>query len=156
DSVFYIKNDSTQFKVLPFQMSVLIEQDRIQDLLVELENSPMAIQVMEIEMSKPQTRVVKPVKGQSIMYGEYSGVQMMPGGAGMEAFGMRRSYMPMPGAPGGMLGAPSGGRDVRGQMKRSEKDKLVAEALKKATGVTIHDPHFNIVEVTVYGQTRFY
>jgi hypothetical protein len=34
NTVYYIKNDSSQFKILPFQMSVLVEQDHIQDLLV--------------------------------------------------------------------------------------------------------------------------
>jgi hypothetical protein len=149
DSVYYIKNDSTQFKVLPFQMSVMIEQDRIQDLLVALENSPMAIQVMELEMSKSANRVVKPVKGQNIGYGEYSGVQPMMPGAAHVPFGGSRQYSPMPG------GGPSG-RDMRGAMKRSDQAKAVAEAIKKSAGVTIHDPYFNIVEVTVYGQTRFY
>ena len=71
--MYYINNASTQFKVLPFELSILIEQDRIQDLLVALENSPMAIQVLEVEMSKPSTHVVKPVKGQSMNYAEYGG-----------------------------------------------------------------------------------
>ena len=53
ESVYYIKTDSTQFKILPVQMTVLIDQDHIQDFLVALENSPMAIQVMDFEMSKP-------------------------------------------------------------------------------------------------------
>jgi hypothetical protein len=156
DSVYYIKNDSTQFKVLPFQMSVLIEQDHVQDLLVALENSPMAIQVMEFEMSKPLARIVKPVKGQNMLYGEYSGMQqMMPGASGVTLFRSYSMPMMMPGG-GGMPGAARGGVDRRGEMKRSEKEKKVVEALKKATAVTIHDPYFNIVEMTVYGQTRFY
>jgi hypothetical protein len=150
DSVYYIKNDNTQFKILPFQMSVLIEQDHIQDLLVALENSPMAIQVMEFEMSKPVNRVVKPVKGQDINYRGYGGIQPMMPGAERVAFGGGPRFSQA------MPGVAAGGRDVRGAMKRSERDKLVAEAVKKASGVTIHDPYFNIVEVTVYGQTRFY
>jgi hypothetical protein len=148
DSVFYIKNDSTQFKILPFQISVLIEQDRVQNLLTALENSPMAIQVMEFEMSKPVNRVVKPVKGQSMNYFEYTGVRPSTPGTAFDTFGGRRYSQPMPGGPGR--------RDMRSQPTRAERDKMIAEAVKKAAGVTIHDPYFNIVEVTVYGQTRFY
>ena len=141
DSVYYISNASTQFKVLPFEISILIEQDHIQDLLVALENSPMAIQVLELEMSKPITHVVKPVKGQSMNYQEYGGSHA--GGAGLEHGSL---WWPAA-APGGFrlrhADAVPEGRDGRG-------------AVKKATGVTIHDPYFNIVEVTVYGQARFY
>ena len=45
-------------------MTVLIDQDRIQDFLVELENSPMSIQVMDIDLHRPQARVTKPEKGE--------------------------------------------------------------------------------------------
>ena len=139
DSVYYINNPSTQFKVLPFELSVLIEQDHIQDLLVALENSPMAIQVMEFEMSKPSTHVVKPVKGQSMNYAGYGGTMPAMGGAGVETFGGRPR-----------TGGPSG------PMTRTKKAQMVEDAVRKAQGVTIHDPYFNIVEATVYGQARFY
>jgi len=140
DSVYYINNASTQFKVLPFELSILIEQDHIQDLLVALENSPMAIQVLELEMSKPSTHVVKPVKGQSIGFAEYGGSMPAAPGSNMVAFGgMRPGGGPGPGAP-----------------TRSQKAAMVEALVKKATAVTIHDPYFNIVEVTVYGQARFY
>jgi hypothetical protein len=149
DSVYYIKNDSTQFKVLPFEISLLIEQNHIQDLLVELENSPMAIQVMEFEMSKPMNRVIKPVKGQSMGdMREYGGVQSASAGP-IEVYGGRRFAMPMPGGAGG-------GTSLRGTMTRTEKQKMVEAAIKKQSSVTIHDPYFNIVEMTVYGQARFY
>ena len=139
DSVYYISNASTQFKVLPFELSILIEQDHIQDLLVALENSPMAIQVLEIEMSKPINHVVKPVKGQSMNYAEYGGSMPAPPGSNMVAFGGGPR-------PGGASGKPT----------RSEQAKLIEARVKKAAAVTIHDPYFNIVEVTVYGQARFY
>ena len=140
DSVYYINNASTQFKVLPFELSILIEQDHVQDLLVALENSPMAIQVLEFEMSKPINHVVKPVKGQSIGYAEYQG--NMPASARSDAC-----------VPFGGTQRFSGGT---GKPTRSEQAKIVEAMVKKATGVTIHDPYFNIVEVTVYGQARFY
>ena len=34
-------------------MTVYIEQDRIHDLLVEFQNSPMSIRVLDFEMAKP-------------------------------------------------------------------------------------------------------
>ena len=44
-------------------MTVLIDQDHVQDLLVELENSPMSIQVKDFELQRPTARVTKPEKG---------------------------------------------------------------------------------------------
>ena len=55
DSVYYIKTDSTQFKVMPIKISVLLDQTRIPEFLIALENSPMAIEVRDFEMSKPTT-----------------------------------------------------------------------------------------------------
>lgn len=158
-TVYYIKNDSSQFKILPFELSVLIEQNRIQDLLIALENSPMAVQVMEFEMSKPSTRVVKPVKGQNMNYMEYSGVpSFMPGMDGrmptsMPGFfgGMTRMSM-MPSMPGGRVAA---GKDVR-TLDRKSKREQDEKAAASAVPMTLHDPYYNIVEVTVYGQARFY
>ena len=63
ETVYYIKDDSTQFKVLPVEMVVLIDQDHIQDFLVALENSPMTIQVMDFEMSKPRPASPSPRRG---------------------------------------------------------------------------------------------
>ena len=47
-------NDMGQYRILPVRMTVLIEQDHVQDLLVEFENSPMSIQVMEPDLARPQ------------------------------------------------------------------------------------------------------
>ena len=52
-----------QYRILPVQMTVLIDQDHVQDLLVELENSPMSIEVKDFELQRPTARVVKPEKG---------------------------------------------------------------------------------------------
>jgi hypothetical protein len=152
DSVYYIKSDSTQFKILPFQISVLIEQDRMQDLLVALENSPMAIQVMEFEMSKPSTRVVKPVKGQMTNFGSYTGenFQQINRTSTYMPSPMISSGMPRPGAPGGRVGID------RRAIDRAAKRKMEEEAAKGGATHTIHDPYFNIVEISVYGQARFY
>ena len=56
------ENDKGQYKILPILMSVLIDQDHIQDLLVELENSPMSIQVMDFEMQRPRPASPSPRK----------------------------------------------------------------------------------------------
>ncbi len=109
ESVYYIKNDSTQFKILPFELSVLIEQDQIQDLLVALENSPMAIQVIEFEMSKPHDRVTKPVKGQSMNFADYAAGMIAPMGP-MGRMGVQREIFGGPGMGGGRMGAGNSGR----------------------------------------------
>ena len=64
-SVYYVKaaDDKGQYKVLPILMTVLIDQDHIQDLLIEMENSPMSIQVMDFELARPLSHVTKPEKG---------------------------------------------------------------------------------------------
>ena len=48
----------------PSSMTVLIDQDHVQNFLVELENSPMSIQVMDFELARPSARVTKPEKGE--------------------------------------------------------------------------------------------
>ncbi len=64
ESVYYVKaGNAQQYRILPVQMTVLIDQDHVQDFLVELENSPMSIQVKDFELQRPTARVVKPEKG---------------------------------------------------------------------------------------------
>ena len=54
ESVYYVKSgNDQQYRILPVQMTVLIDQDHVQDLLVELENSPMSIQVKDFELQRP-------------------------------------------------------------------------------------------------------
>ena len=56
-SVFYVKaGNEAQYKILPVQMTVLIDQDHVQDLLIELENSPMAIEVRDFELQRPTAK----------------------------------------------------------------------------------------------------
>ena len=104
DSVFYVKsgNDS-QYKILPVLLTVLIDQDRIQDLLIELENSPMSIQVMDFELARPSSKVVKPEKG-TTPYGGMMGGMM--GGMGS----MMSSMMARGGMGRGMSGFGGRGR----------------------------------------------
>ena len=189
DEVFYLKTEGQQFKILPVKMNVLVDQARLQDFLVGLENSPMAIQVMEIELAKPITPVVKPTYGDrsafnfgGMMGGE--GYMMMGGpgnrggrpmsgytGPGMAGGGNMRSGDPgmgpgmagYPGSRGGMSGYGGGGpvvkkgTDIRSINKAEERKKKDKEASKaKADTKNKVDQYFNVIEVTVYGQARFY
>ncbi|APW63465.1 hypothetical protein [Paludisphaera borealis] len=108
---------ATQYKILPIMMTVLIDQDHVQDLLVELENSPMAIEVMDFELRRPESRVVKPEKGVAPM--GYSGGMMggmmgsMMGRGGMRSGpmgygGMSSMMSSMMARGGGMRGGPGG------------------------------------------------
>ena len=88
DSIFYVKGDSDKFKVLPFAVTVLIEQDRVQDFLVELENSPMWIQVKDFDLVRPSARVMRPEKGEPASSGLMSGGMGGRMGMGMGMGGM--------------------------------------------------------------------
>jgi hypothetical protein len=185
DTIYYItpEKDKGQYKILPILISVLIDQDRVQDFLVELENSPMSIQVMEIELSRPQTRVVKPEKGTApagsmmgMMGGGMMGMMGMRGMMGGQTgyggmmgsmMGQRMSGMNGPGGGmasmmgGGMMmggaaakperkGVSLRGTDTKGDRAKQEKE------LEEKKGPSLFDPHFDIVEVTVYGKARFF
>ncbi|MGC8642002.1 MAG: hypothetical protein ACP5XB_19220 [Isosphaeraceae bacterium] len=183
ETVSYVPppNDKDQYKILPFLLSVLIDQDRIQDLLVGLENSPMSIQVMEFDLQRPSSKVTKPEKGMGINFSGYTSsmMGMMMGMRGMSGFGgsasgftdmMSAGYASMMAANmgrmgsmsmGSMMGSMGGGADTKkGVDKRStDRRKTREEELKKVEatkGVSHVDPYYNIVEVKVYGQARFY
>ncbi len=177
EDVYHLKNDSTQFTVVPVSMTVLVDQNRLQEFLVGLENSPMAIQILEFEMVKPTNPITKPEKGvppagSSMMGGSMmagmmmdparmAGRMMMPGsaagrdGAMMDPARMAGRMMP------GMMSSPDMARggtakkgiDVRTQDR--EKARKEKEAKRKALGRAV-DTYYDLVEVTVYGQARFY
>ena len=189
ESIFFVKpeNDKGQYKILPILMSVLIDQDRIQDFLVELENSPMSIQVMDFEMQRPETRVTKPEKGAETSFAGYGGMMggggygammqsMMMGGGrrggglGMSGYGggasnygtMMQSMMRGGMGYGNMMGGMGGGAAAarKGTDKRSvdrgKKREDEIKAAETSKGLSLFDPYFNIVEVKIYGQARFY
>ena len=185
DVLFLKPEGTTQYKILPIMITVLIDQDHVQDLLVELENSPMTIEVKEPEIRRPQSRVIKPEKGvppmgfgggmMGMMGGGMMGRDMMMGGGAMGYGGMNSmmmNNMMMPGMMGGrggmdmmngMMGGMGGmgaAAQKKGEDKRSfDRAKSREEELKKIetiTGKSLFDPYFNIVELTVYGQARFY
>ena len=62
-------------------MSVLLDQNDIQEYLVAFENSPMAVQIMDFEMAKPATRVTKPFQGEEFKLALEQGT--VPGMMGM-------------------------------------------------------------------------
>jgi len=186
-SVSYVKseNDKGQYKIMPVLLTVLIDQDRIQDLLIELENSPMSIQVMDLELAHPTSKVTKPEKG-TAAYGGFAGGGMMGGMGGMmssmmmrggmgrmSGFGGRASEMmgqmgQMMGQRGGMMGGGYPGmmgggavtperkgidkRNVDSKKGRTEKEK----AALQSKGPSLFDPYFDIIQMTVYGQARFF
>jgi hypothetical protein len=101
--------------------------------------------------------------GMAEMMAAYAGARggmmeggMMPGG-GMDMSAMMRGYG---GMAGGMPAPKKTGIDVRQKTieKAKEKSKAKTEDEKKAEAKreTIADPYFNIVEVHIYGQARFY
>ncbi|RUL86840.1 hypothetical protein [Tautonia sociabilis] len=179
------------FRDYPAYVSVLIDQNSIQNFLVEFENSPMSMRVLEANWTRPKTRVQPPVKGQGFagfgmggfglgqggglygmmgmegmmpgMMGGMPGMEMMGGygrGMGMEGMmGMGMEGM-MPGMMGG-YGRSGMGRSslnqprskVRRDLTKQEKD---AGAEAEPEKITIYDPYYNIVELQVYVQARFY
>jgi hypothetical protein len=185
-SVFYVKSDSDKYKILPLAVTVLIEQDRVQDFLVELENSPMWIQVKDFELVRA-SRVTKPEKGEAAssfggmagMMSMMSGMGRMGGMGGMVGMGgmaqqmqqMQQSMMNQRGMMGGgamagMMGGYGGmgqgqvekkksGKNVR-DVNRADDRKKTEKAAEEARGPSLFDPFFNIVQVKVYGQARFF
>jgi hypothetical protein len=179
NEVYYLKNDSKQYKTLPIKMTVLVDQSKLADFLVGLENSPITIQVLEAEVARPSSPVTKPEMGENSSNGNggpRGSMRMMPGemarggpgyggrapgGApGIAASGAARGGPG--GAPGsygrgGTANAPPKGEDARGTNKQLERKNANKEASKtKGEQKPKADQYYNIVEVTVYGQARFY
>jgi hypothetical protein len=184
ENVFYVKSDSDKYKVMPILMSVLIDQDHLQDFLIELENSPMWIQVKDFELQRPTTRVVKPEKGEESgaglmgMMGSMRQMAGMGGMGGMTGMGgqaqmqqqaqmaarmqqqMMSSMSSMAdmsrgGGMGGAAPEQKKGKSTKGVDFAKEREKK-EKAAAEAQGPKFFDPYFNIVLVRVYGQARFF
>ena len=188
--VLYFKALPQQpYKILPIMMKVYVDQDKLPDFLIGLENSPMAIQVMEPEINKPSSPVIKPVYGEttsgmsgfgaprgggSTMPGAGGESMRMPGGGkggGMPAPGGNAGRpggggdMPMgpggamrpggPGRPGGN-GPANKGTDQHGVNKAEIRKQNTAATKAKTAPKKNFDQYYNVIEVTVYGQARFY
>src|SRR5271157_3121459 len=183
ESIFFIKpaNDKGQYKILPILLSVLVDQDHIQDLLVEMENSPMAIQVMDFELQRPTSRVVKPEKGTmanfptgygdammgGMMRGQMRQMGLMSGYGGMMAgYSSMMARMSQQYGMGAGMGMRMGGMGSPPTAARKGTDKRTTnrgvvrkeepKAVETAKGPSLFDPYYDIVEVKVYGQARFY
>jgi len=175
------ENDKGQYRIIPVMMTVLVDQEHYQDFLVALENSPMAIQVKDIDLERPSTRVTKPEKGeQQASMGGMGMMGMMGSGMmrrqmmGQQGFGGMASQMQQMRGQMGMMGQMSmmrgqmgmggmgpGGRDERkkvdvSSVNRKEERKKKEEELERSKGPSLFDPYYNIVQLTVYGQARFY
>jgi hypothetical protein len=162
--LYYIEAPSQAYSLLPIKLTALVDQNRLQDFFIGLENSPMAIQVMEFELLKPINPVLKPVKlegtpgfgGMAGGMGKGGGGDAMrrASGGGMMAPGGRGNMSGMmAGGGGGGGGTANKGKDVRDKDPkkiREEKEKML-----KSLGRAI-DTYYDVVEVTVYGQARFY
>lgn len=189
--VFYLPTISPQYKSLPIKMTVLVEQAKLPNYLVGLENSPMAIQVAEIEVAKPVSPVMKPAYGERASFGNsMMGMgsdaggrgeeKMRGGGSGMmgRAMGGGMAANSARGASGGgngmeemMRGQRGGGgiggpaakpksgtdnRNTNASKDRKDAEKREKDAAKARAEAKKVDQYFNVVEVTVYGQARFY
>lgn len=115
-AIMYIVTESTQYRLFPIHVKVLVDQNYIPELLSAFQNSPMTIDVREIRIQRPEQRVVKPKKGQQnpfggMMMGGYGGFE----GEGMGGYSMfgGRGAMGAMGAMGG-YGGYAGGGDMEG------------------------------------------
>ncbi len=185
EDVYHLDVPSTQFTIVPVAITALVDQNRLQEFLVGLENSPMAIQVLEFEMLKPTNPVTKPEKGEAPagmmggsmmppgmggdprmrLMGNKGGGRGMPPGMGMGG-GAESNASFDPGRMAGMMrggysggsggfgsGAGKKGTDVRTKdYKKAREDR---EKKRKALGRAV-DTYYDIVEVSVFGQARFY
>lgn len=178
DEVYFLaaKKPDQPYRDAPVYLAVLIDQSRLLDVFEKFRDSPMAIQVVDFEMKRPATRVKKPVKGEAMALGDFyrGGNEFLLGMSGGLTDSMMRGVyggrggMQHDGLPGsglgymGGVGQPSAkkGVDIRQKAIEAEKTKKTKkdETKKEKTGTeaTISDPYFNIVELHIYGQAKFY
>lgn len=190
EEVYYLPSpNADQYQIVPIYLSVLIDQSSIPDLLVEFQNSPMGIQVMDMELKRPDERVRKPVKGVVQTFaggmgnmgtGGRGGMRVGGGGgrggmggegggeAGYPMMGGSSAYNASAGRGGRGMPGEGGGASARPAAKSGEKNVENANrtnakadpAAKKDEAPQapskISDPYFNVVELRIYGQARFY
>ncbi|MBV8486914.1 MAG: hypothetical protein JO161_01415 [Planctomycetaceae bacterium] len=159
ESIYYVKPavEATQFRIVPVILSVLIDQDHIQDLLVEFENSPMSIQVMDFELRRPEARVIKPEPGVPANFAMRAGGLGFPG---MSGYGGMISRMSggRPSGYAGMGGAAASSRPGTSKRNRDRGKQREEEtkSVESAKGPSLFDPHYDIAMVRIYGQARLY
>lgn len=178
-TVSYLSSSNDQYQVVPVSMSVLIDQNSVANLLVALANSPMSIQVIDFDQSRPPQRVTKPEKGEALNFGGFGGAYGgYRGGMGQMGEMMFNSQMGMNygrgrmgagemsamggqmyggGGYGGYGGATTTTRTGKSRREHDvAKEKEEKQKARKTVEVKIHDPYYNIIEVTIWGQARFY
>ena len=170
-SIVFTQGAGGQYRLFPVALEVLMEQDKIQDLLAALKNSPMAIDVKELQWTRPPGPVVKPVKAEAgnaanvlAQYRMNPGTIPPPGGGRGRTELLVQSYtmgMPRMGPGGAAPAAPKAtGTDVRGRLQereRMERAKKEGVAGAEEEGKPeAPNPYLNVVQVTLYGQARFY
>ena len=69
NEVSYLEPGGGQYRLFPIYLSVTIDQRHLNDLFHALRNSPMAIQVKEVEIARPEERVKRPEKGEETAFG---------------------------------------------------------------------------------------
>ncbi len=158
-AVLYVQEDSPHYKTVPVSMVVLMEQEYVNTYLIALENSPMAIQVNEVQIQRPKIKVSEPKKGESLpgggrrsggMGGYFQGEEGYGADYGSEMFG-GSGYMQgeqgygagygMDGGYGGMFGeAGFGGGRGRfnnaqrgaGQMGRDVRSRNIMDERRRS------------------------
>jgi len=166
-----------QYRIYPAYLSVMIDQNSIHNLLAAFENSPMSMRVMEVSWKRPAQRITPPEKGQdlgslagmgSAGLGSGGGVMGMYGGQammGMEEYqaagrmGGGDMASMMQGRMGmGNYGNRSSTRNQRTKVKRDPNARTDADDqdVEEPEKVAIFDPYYNVVELQVYVQARFY
>lgn len=191
--VYMVEAPGGQYTLFPVSIGVLMEQSKIQEFLAALQNSPMVIQVKELDIQRPTSRVQKPSKNAQNDFANMAGMggRFGMGGRGPTVFNPQimssmgaGSYMDqmsrnrMSGPPAGSMTAPYGtmrgmagmrnqpvkevrkGVDVRDR-KAAEKEKKAAEVAKAEADAAAGKaepalPYYDIVQVTIYGEARFY
>lgn len=106
-SVQYVKSaNPDQYFTVPIALTVQVEQDHVNDLLVEFANSPMSIQVLDFEFVRPLAPIRKPRKGEADTVP--SGLARVPGG---RAGGLGGDMLGLSSGPSGAEGSSIGGMD---------------------------------------------
>lgn len=173
--IMYISTESTQFRLFPIHVKVLVDQNYIPELLSAFQNSPMTIDVREIRIQRPEQRVTKPKKGEQNPFGGmmgmggYGGYGSDMGMEGMGGYGMfgggRGGMMEMPGMGGyggmgssegmaGMMGGYGGYGGMGGAAVpkrtgvdlRGERDQLKKKAGDKKDEGEKAEPKFEIYD----------
>ena len=169
-AVYYTKGAGSQYRLFPVALEVLMEQEKIQDLLAELQNSPMAIQVNEVQWTRPPGPILKPVKAEAGEGASVLAQYRIAPGAGQTAGGRGRTELLVQpynmigmGGPGAAAAAvpKAAGTDVRTRFQERRRDAARKDGAAKGKDDADEkpeapNPYYNVVQVTMYGQARFY